>query len=393
MAGNNADDPDQTYSKFFHRSLSPNSFERLRQENSDYFYKPKRGPSTSKSNITITRPLKHVENVKALLDLLTKTKRTSIDEVQTRKSEHQDPPSNSSSGFSIDEGDSLLSNSSVFSSRSNSSLSTVAEQESELNLVESTEIYSSINEEKFSSCLSAVELIEEEFFSSSCHSPAIGINITLNEVHLALIELYPQNIDQSTIVFQRYLLSLIVHHEHENWSIANVALRTQYEQEANFRLFTLAREEFDRILLQLQSFVNYNSSIASSFVLNIALTGEQTKEYEMKISSRLNKINLNFDIIQYRAESYMIGLHFFLASQRTKKIAQQDELVEVDQLFDKSQSNPSYPYLLVHAEAGSTFFYIVHSSTQYSILTSTNLCYKTYTNLLKLMQPGFEQPM
>ena len=48
------------------------------------------------------------------------------------------------------------------------------------------------------------------------------------------------------------------------------------------------------------------------------------------------------------------------------------------------------PYILVHAEAGSTFFYIVHTSSRYSILTSNNLCYKTYANLLRLLQPGFD---
>ncbi len=39
---------DNTHLGFFHRSLSPCSFERLRNEHSDYFYKPKSGPSTCK---------------------------------------------------------------------------------------------------------------------------------------------------------------------------------------------------------------------------------------------------------------------------------------------------------------------------------------------------------
>ena len=170
-------------------------------------------------------------------------------------------------------------------------------------------------------------------------------------------------------------------------------LRTQLEQEANFRLFTLSREEFDRVLLRLQSFVNYNCSIASSFVLNIALTGEQTKEYEMKIALRLNKINLNFDIVQYRAESYMIGLEFFLGNRSTMDVSEHVELMEVldgNRTAKVDEQLQPYPYILIHAEAASTFFYIVHSSSQYSVLTSTNLCYQTYSNLLKLIQPGFD---
>src|SRR5437868_4076318 len=60
------------YSGFFHRSLSPHSFDKLRTEHSDYFYKPKRGPSTSKYNITITRPIKTFETVTKLVELLSK---------------------------------------------------------------------------------------------------------------------------------------------------------------------------------------------------------------------------------------------------------------------------------------------------------------------------------
>lgn len=208
-------------------------------------------------------------------------------------------------------------------------------------------------------------------------------------VSLVLIELYPQNINYSTVVFQRHLISLILDKEHKNWSISNVKLQTTIEQEANFRLFTLTHDEFDRLLLYLQSFVNFNTSLSSPFVLNIALTGEQKYEYELKISSRLNKINLNFDIIQYRAESYMIGLDFFLGHNRMINFDTQDELIEI--LDDKTSDNEYqlYPYLLVHAEAASTFFYIVHSSTKYSVITSSNLCYKTYANLMKFLQPGY----
>ncbi len=59
---------------FFYRSLSPCSFERLRHEDSDYFYKPRRGPSTSKANITITRPIKTLETVTKFVELLSQNK-------------------------------------------------------------------------------------------------------------------------------------------------------------------------------------------------------------------------------------------------------------------------------------------------------------------------------
>ncbi|CAF3923503.1 unnamed protein product, partial [Rotaria magnacalcarata] len=72
------------------------------------------------------------------------------------------------------------------------------------------------------------------------------------------------------------------------WSISNVKLQTTIEQEENFRLFTLTHDEFDHVLLYLQSFINYNSYITSPFVLNVALTDEQKHEYEIKISSCLN---------------------------------------------------------------------------------------------------------
>jgi hypothetical protein len=133
--------------------------------------------------------------------------------------------------------------------------------------------------------------------------------------------------------------------------------------------------------------------LASSFVLNIALTGEQTSEYETKISSHLNKINLNFDIIPCRAESYMIGLDFFLQKQNQINNNHDDnEFIEILNSDKKIKENKHelYPYILVHAESTSTFFYIVHSSTKYSVITSNNLSYKTYLNLIKLLQPGFD---
>ena len=400
----------QTHSGFFHRSLSPASFERLRDEHSDYFYKPKRGPSTSKSNITITRPIKHLETVSKLFDLFSRgnpSHTTPVEDVEpvshSKKLDDHGSTSNSSGLLSMDDGDlSCTNSSSAFSSRSNSSISTVTEQESvmvtidelESDLIESGKQISSPLDPlpSKSKSLTISKDDRDQYSLSPCHAPAIGINITTTTVSLVLLELYPQNVDYSTILFQRYLISLIVEHEHENWSIANVELRTQLEQEANFRLFTLTREEFDRVLLHLQSFVNYNCSIASSFVLNIALTGEQTKEYEMKIAARLSKINLNFDIIQYRAESYMIGLEFFLSNRSMTDMSEQAELIEILDAHTSSKvvdHGQSYPYILIHAEAASTFFYIVHSSSQYSVLTSTNLCYQTYSNLLKLVQPGF----
>jgi hypothetical protein len=239
---------------------------------------------------------------------------------------------------------------------------------------------------------------QTDYSSSSCHIPGIGLNVTATGVHLVLLELYPQNVDYSTIIFQRYLISLILDNEHADWSILNVDLHTITEQEGNFRLFTLTHDEFDLLLKHLQTFIRYNSSIASSFVLSIALTGEQTNEYEAKISSHLNKINLNFDIIQYRAESYMIGLDFLFRKQK-RIINEDNEFIQILNSNQKIQQNKSelYPYILIHAEAASTFFYIVHSPTKYSVITSNNLCYKTYSNLMKFLQPGFdtktEQPM
>jgi hypothetical protein len=366
--------------KFFHRSLSPCSFERLRTEHSDYFYKPKRGPSTSKSNITITRPIKTFETVTTLVELLSKgnnsTKIQHIDDTELKKLDEQISSSHYSSLLSMDGGDLSSNSSSTFSSRSNSSISTVPENEAQIIVLE--ESVSELNINSSSS--------KQNYSLSSCHVPAIGINITMANIHIVLLELYPQNVDYSIIIFQRYLISLILNNEHKNWSILNVELQTKIEQEANFRLFTLTYEEFDLVLKDLQLFINTNSLIASSFVLNIALTGEQTTEYEIKISSRLNKINLNFDIIQSRAETYMIGIEFFLKKN-------QDEFINIFNNKIMKNKNQFYPYLLIHVEVTSTFFYIVHSSNKYSILTSNNLCYKTYSNLLKILQPGYDEQM
>ena len=225
--------------------------------------------------------------------------------------------------------------------------------------------------------------------------PSIGINVAATGIHIVLLELYPQNVDHSTITFQRYLVSLMLDNEHENWSILNVPLHTRTEQEGNFRLFTLTHVEFDSLLVQLQNFIRFNSSIASSFLLNIALTGEQTDDYESRISSRLSKINLNFDLIQYRAESYMIGFEFFLGKANRMAAASEslnDELIDVLKSHrpTKREAREMYPYLLIHAEAASTFFYVVHSPSQYAVVSSNNLCYKTYWNLMKLLQPGFD---
>ncbi|CAF1628254.1 unnamed protein product [Adineta ricciae] len=405
MSGTNEDEfigNERSRSGFFRRSFSPHSFDKLRDEDSDYFYKPKRGPSRSKSNITITRPIKRFETVTTLMELLSKgTHSNSNSKVQLNEDAEQanlskkldgQKSSPYSSFLSMDGGNSSLNIpstlSSTFSSRCSSSILTAAESESP----------TVIAAEPISELIQKIpdpseEIPDDEkriYLTSPCHVPAVGINVTTAGVHLVLLELYPQNIDYSTVIFQRYLISLIVNNEHQNWSISNVELRSAIEQEVNFRLFTLTHEEFDLILIRLQSFTNFKASIASSFVLNIALTGEQTNEYERKISSRLNKINLNFDIIQYRIESYMIGLDFFLGNKRLMHSDKQDELIEVFDDKPVEDNRQIYPYILVHAEAGSTFFYIVHTSTRYSVLTSNNLCYKTYANLLRLLQPGFD---
>lgn len=355
-------------SRFFHRSLSPCSFERLREENSDYFYKPKRGPSRSKSNKIITRPIKTFETVTKLVELLSKgnLSRKSNEHVEDiesgiliKKIDEQKSSSYYSSLLSIDDRD---------LSSSFSSISTVPENETQIILLDES------------------LLIKSKYYLSSYNIPAIGINLTMTNLHLVLLELYPQNVDYSIIIFQRYFLSLISHNEHNDWSILNVDLQTKNDQEGNFRLFTITYEEFEYILQNLQLFINTNSSLASSFVLNIALTGEQAAEYEKKISSYLNKINLNFDIISSRAETYMIGIEFFLRNY-------QDELIDIydNKILDNTKQ--FYPYLLIHAESTTTFFYIIHSSNKYSILISNNLCYKTYTNLLKLLQPGYDEQM
>jgi hypothetical protein len=83
----------------------------------------------------------------------------------------------------------------------------------------------------------------------------------------------------------------------------------------------------------------------------------------------------------------MIGLDYFFRKQAQTK-HEEDQLIEI--LNPNDKKNQIYPYILVHAEAASTFFYIVHSPTKYSVITSNNLSYKTYTNLMKLLQPGFD---
>ena len=137
----------ETYTGFFHRSLSPRSFDRLRTEHSEYFYKPKRGPSTSKSNITITRPIKTFESVSKLVQLLSHGPNPQGAEKQHAE-EMESPPlskkfdehrssSHYSSFLSMDGGDlSSTNSSSVFSSRSNSSISTVAEQETQVIVID-----------------------------------------------------------------------------------------------------------------------------------------------------------------------------------------------------------------------------------------------------------------
>ena len=370
---------------FFYRSLSPCSFERLRHENSDYFYKPKRGPSTCKSNITITRPIKTLETVTKLAELLSqnttsvRTKHVDTSESLLPTIDDQKCSSQYSSLLSMDGGDLSSKTPSTFSSRSNSSISTVPEQDSHINIIEespSTNIPLPANKKPTHSI-------------ATCHVPAMGINITLTHVHFVLLELYPQNVDRSIILFQRHLISLLLPYEHEQWAISNVELQTRSEQEANFRFFSCTPEQFDHLLCDLQIFFQVNSTLGSALILNIALTGEQTSEYETKISSSLNKINLNFDLIQSRAETYIIGLDFFLQDHR------QEELMDIfeNQSIEDLKPQQFYPYLLVQAEATRTVFYIVHSSSQYSILTSNNLCYKTYSNLSKLLQPGYDGQM
>ena len=138
------------YSGFFHRSLSPRSFDRLRDEHSEYFYKPKRGPSTSKHNITITRPIKTFETVTKLVELLSKGNnniklpdKQNVEDIESppisKKFDDQKSSSHYSSFLSMDGGDlssSTSTNSSAFSSRSNSSISTVAEQETEVIIID-----------------------------------------------------------------------------------------------------------------------------------------------------------------------------------------------------------------------------------------------------------------
>ena len=133
MAAKNEDEfanGNRSQSGFFHRSLSPRSFERLRTEQSDYFYKPKRGPSTSKSNITITRPIKNSEIVSKLFELLTKgsTITTQHDEPTVSSEPCTDRASINSSLLSMDGDHSSSDHSSTRTSRSSSSMSAVPEQ-------------------------------------------------------------------------------------------------------------------------------------------------------------------------------------------------------------------------------------------------------------------------
>ena len=148
--GDGDDFGNDTYSGFFHRSWSPRSFERLHTEHNDYFYKPKRGPSTCKSNITITRPIKTFETVTKLVELLSKGNNMKISDKQnvediespllSKKFDDRKSSSHYSSLLSMDGGDLLSSssstNSSAFSSRSNSSISTVAEQETQVIIID-----------------------------------------------------------------------------------------------------------------------------------------------------------------------------------------------------------------------------------------------------------------
>jgi hypothetical protein len=158
MAATNEDEyggNDRPRSSFFRRSLSPRSFEKLRDEDSDYFYKPKRGPSRSKSNITITRPIKKFETVTKLVELLSKgnnNKNNNNNNIKTKhdadvesttllkKLDEQKSPSHYSSLLSMDGGNLSSNNpsnfSSNFSSRSSSSILTVAEQESPFVVIE-----------------------------------------------------------------------------------------------------------------------------------------------------------------------------------------------------------------------------------------------------------------
>ena len=135
-----------THSGFFHRSLSPRSFDRLRAEHSDYFYKPKRGPSSSSKNITITRPIKTFETVNKLVELLSKGNNAKLPEKSngediesptlSKKFDDQKSSSHYSSFLSMDGGDLSSTSGSAFSSRSNSSISTVAEQETEVIIID-----------------------------------------------------------------------------------------------------------------------------------------------------------------------------------------------------------------------------------------------------------------
>lgn len=139
-------DGERSRSSFFYRSLSPCSFERLRTEDNDYFYKPKRGPSTSKSNITITRPIKKIESVSKLVELLTKkpnhhAEKQNVENIESSSLSskilnEQKPSSHYSSLLSMDDADASSNSPSAFSSRSNSSTSAVPEQDSQVVVID-----------------------------------------------------------------------------------------------------------------------------------------------------------------------------------------------------------------------------------------------------------------
>ena len=147
MATADEQEPQYRHAGFSHRSLSPRSFDRLRAERTDYFYTPKRGPSASTSNITITRPTKAFETVTKFVELLSQaTHATLSDNLDMdspplpNKFSDRRPSSHYSSFMSMDGGDlsssTSTSDSSVFSSRSNSSISTVAEEETEVIVID-----------------------------------------------------------------------------------------------------------------------------------------------------------------------------------------------------------------------------------------------------------------
>ncbi|CAF0831526.1 unnamed protein product [Didymodactylos carnosus] len=401
----------------YSRSLSPLSFQHKFNEHqffdngNDQQSSEKKKP-TSKSNITITRPTtvgkgKNYDSVAKLVELLTsKTAQTAVkidlqDDIEPPiitdiPAKKVDDESRYSSFLSMTCSSDSSTSSSSFSSRSNSSISTVTkneeEQEETEEIIELKDEYCSypyttddkdaVDVQDKSDSVPIPSLIQSPT-SAQNRVPALGLNITASFVHLVLLERYPQNIDYNIVLFQRYLLSLIDNFEYKQWSpISNMQLPDQHDIEANIRLFTLPRDDFHANLLRLQTFTTLNNS----FILNIALTGQSTQEYQLKISEKLSKINLSFDIITCQAESYMIGIEFFIQKQQMFH----QEFYDI--ASEKYLTTPTnlYPYLLIHAELGSTYFYIVHSSTKYTICTYSNLCYSTYRNLTKFFCQGDE---